>query len=280
MVGWRSAGRGARGLSGWREACGSGVPGGEADAEADVLGSDLALAFALTVHKAQGSELTRVAFFLPEVDVPLLTREIIYTAMTRARSGVVVVGDPALLALGARRRSMRSSGLSRKLAPDTYAVQTDDGLVVPVVRHAEARDLFDSAAEKTRLTEAARAGTATRDELTGSTLTITSLGALGGLVTTPIINHPEVAIVGVNRIAVRPHWDGTAFAPRKIPHAFAMTVALGASTAFMTPVSSPVNALVVGPGGYRFGDFVRIGTPLAVMALIVTVVLVPLVYPV
>nr|WP_255656811.1 SLC13 family permease [Lysobacter lactosilyticus] len=64
------------------------------------------------------------------------------------------------------------------------------------------------------------------------------------------------------------------------PHAFAMTVALGASTAFMTPVSSPVNALVVGPGGYRFGDFVRIGTPLAVMALVVTVVLVPLVYPV
>ena len=64
------------------------------------------------------------------------------------------------------------------------------------------------------------------------------------------------------------------------PHAFAMTVALGASTAFMTPVSSPVNALVVGPGGYRFGDFVRIGTPLAVMALIVTVLLVPVVYPV
>lgn len=64
------------------------------------------------------------------------------------------------------------------------------------------------------------------------------------------------------------------------PHAFAMTVALGASTAFMTPVSSPVNALVVGPGGYRFGDFVRVGTPLALMALIVTVFLVPLVYPV
>ena len=62
------------------------------------------------------------------------------------------------------------------------------------------------------------------------------------------------------------------------PHAFAMTVALAASTAFMTPVSSPVNALVVGPGGYRFGDFVRVGTPLALLTLLVTVALVPLVY--
>jgi len=96
------------------------------------------------------------------------------------------------------------------------ATQTDAGLVVPVVRHAEARDLFDGATEMIRLTEAARNGTATRDELTGSTLTITSLGTLGGLATTPIINHPEVAIVGVNRIAVRPHWDGAAFVPRKM----------------------------------------------------------------
>jgi 2-oxoisovalerate dehydrogenase E2 component (dihydrolipoyl transacylase) len=96
------------------------------------------------------------------------------------------------------------------------ATQTEAGLVVPVVRHAEARDLFDCAIEMIRLTEAARAGIATRDELTGSTITITSLGALGGLATTPIINHPEVAIVGVNRIAVRPHWDGAAFVPRKM----------------------------------------------------------------
>ncbi len=58
--------------------------------------------------------------------------------------------------------------------------------------------------------------TATRDELTGSTITITSLGAIGGLATTPIINHPEVAIIGVNRIAIRPHWDGAAFVPRKM----------------------------------------------------------------
>jgi 2-oxoisovalerate dehydrogenase E2 component (dihydrolipoyl transacylase) len=96
------------------------------------------------------------------------------------------------------------------------ATQTPAGLMVPVVRHAEARDLWDCAAEMARLAEAARTGAATRDELTGSTITITSLGAIGGLATTPIINHPEVAIVGVNRIAIRPHWDGAAFVPRKM----------------------------------------------------------------
>jgi 2-oxoisovalerate dehydrogenase E2 component (dihydrolipoyl transacylase) len=96
------------------------------------------------------------------------------------------------------------------------ATQTATGLMVPVVRHAEARDLWDCAAEVTRLAEAARTGAATRDELTGSTITITSLGTMGGLVTTPIINYPEVAIIGVNRIAIRPHWDGAAFVPRKM----------------------------------------------------------------
>ncbi|WP_439409182.1 dihydrolipoamide acetyltransferase family protein [Bradyrhizobium sp. DASA03076] len=96
------------------------------------------------------------------------------------------------------------------------ATQTPTGLMVPVVRHAEARDLWGCASEIARLAEAARNGSATRDELTGSTITITSLGALGGLATTPIINHPEVAIVGVNRIAIRPHWDGSAFVPRQM----------------------------------------------------------------
>jgi 2-oxoisovalerate dehydrogenase E2 component (dihydrolipoyl transacylase) len=96
------------------------------------------------------------------------------------------------------------------------ATQTDTGLMVPVVRHAEARNLWDCAAEMSRLAEAARSSSATRDELTGSTITITSLGAMGGLATTPIINHPEVAIIGVNRIAIRPHWDGATFVPRKM----------------------------------------------------------------
>lgn len=96
------------------------------------------------------------------------------------------------------------------------ATQTPSGLMVPVVRHAEARSIWDSAAELTRLSEAARNGTAAREELSGSTITITSLGALGGIVTTPIINHPEVAIVGVNKMMMRPVWDGTQFIPRKI----------------------------------------------------------------
>jgi 2-oxoisovalerate dehydrogenase E2 component (dihydrolipoyl transacylase) len=84
------------------------------------------------------------------------------------------------------------------------ATQTAVGLMVPVLRHAEARDPWSSATEIARLAEAARAGRATRDELSGSTLTITSLGALGGIASTPIINAPEVAIVGVNRIVQRP----------------------------------------------------------------------------
>jgi len=96
------------------------------------------------------------------------------------------------------------------------ATQTHSGLVVTVVRHAEARDIWDCAAELTRLSEQARAGTATREELMGSTITITSLGAMGGIVTTPVINHPEVAIVGVNKMMVRPVWDGGRFVPRKM----------------------------------------------------------------
>ncbi len=94
------------------------------------------------------------------------------------------------------------------------ATQTPSGLMVPVVRHCEARGLWDSAGEVLRLADAARQGTATRAELSGSTITITSLGALGGIVTTPVINRPEVAIVGVNRQVVRPVWQGSQFVPR------------------------------------------------------------------
>lgn len=96
------------------------------------------------------------------------------------------------------------------------AAQTPGGLMVPVVRHAEARDLWDCAAEVNRLADAAKAGTVTREELIGSTITITSLGAMGGVATTPVINYPEVAIVGVNKIMIRPMWDGSQFVPRKM----------------------------------------------------------------
>jgi 2-oxoisovalerate dehydrogenase E2 component (dihydrolipoyl transacylase) len=96
------------------------------------------------------------------------------------------------------------------------ATQTPAGLMVPVVRHAEALDLWGCAAELARVADASRSAMASRDELTGSTITITSLGAMGGVVTTPLINHPEVAIVGVNKMMVRPVWDGSAFVPRKM----------------------------------------------------------------
>jgi 2-oxoisovalerate dehydrogenase E2 component (dihydrolipoyl transacylase) len=94
------------------------------------------------------------------------------------------------------------------------ATQTPAGLMVPVVRHCESLSLWDCAAEVQRLAEAAREGRATRAELTGSTITITSLGALGGIVTTPVINRPEVAIIGVNKQVVRPVWQGAEFVPR------------------------------------------------------------------
>jgi len=94
------------------------------------------------------------------------------------------------------------------------ATQTDVGLMVPVLRHAEALDLWASAAEISRIAAGARGGKMSRDELTGSTITITSLGALGGIATTPVINHPEVAIVGVNRIVERPMFRSGAVVPR------------------------------------------------------------------
>ncbi|PCI47395.1 MAG: branched-chain alpha-keto acid dehydrogenase subunit E2 [Alphaproteobacteria bacterium] len=84
------------------------------------------------------------------------------------------------------------------------ASQTPNGLMVPVVSHAESRDIWDMATEMMRVSAAARAGKAKREELSGSTVTITSLGRIGGIVTTPVINYPEVCIIGVNKIVPRP----------------------------------------------------------------------------
>jgi 2-oxoisovalerate dehydrogenase E2 component (dihydrolipoyl transacylase) len=84
------------------------------------------------------------------------------------------------------------------------ATQTQRGLVVPVIRDAQSLGVWEVAAEVTRLSEAARAGKATRGELSGSTITVSSLGRLGGLAATPIIKPPEVAIVGVNKMIERP----------------------------------------------------------------------------
>lgn len=96
------------------------------------------------------------------------------------------------------------------------ATQTDAGLIVPVVRHAESLDLWASAAAVVRQAEAARTGKAAREDLSGSTITLTSLGSLGGIVSTPVINHPEVAIVGVNRMVQRPVVKGGAIVVRQM----------------------------------------------------------------
>jgi 2-oxoisovalerate dehydrogenase E2 component (dihydrolipoyl transacylase) len=97
------------------------------------------------------------------------------------------------------------------------ATQTDTGLIVPVVRHAEANDIWTNASEIKRLSDAARDGSAKREELSGSTITISSLGAIGGIASTPVINHPEVAILGVNKIMTRPTYnDEGLVVPRKM----------------------------------------------------------------
>ena len=96
------------------------------------------------------------------------------------------------------------------------ATQTDAGLMVPVIRDAQDRNIWQLATEITRLAEAARSGSATSEELSGSTLTITSLGPLGGIATTPVINRPEVAIIGPNKIVERPMFVGDRIEARKL----------------------------------------------------------------
>jgi 2-oxoisovalerate dehydrogenase E2 component (dihydrolipoyl transacylase) len=96
------------------------------------------------------------------------------------------------------------------------ATQTPEGLKVPVVRHAESLDLWEIAAEVRRWSERARSNKATRDELVGSTITVTSLGKLGGIASTPVINAPEVAIIGLNKATDRPVVYQGAVAVRRI----------------------------------------------------------------
>lgn len=96
------------------------------------------------------------------------------------------------------------------------ATQTDAGLMVPVIRNAQDRNIWQLATEISRLAEAARNGTAKSEELSGSTLTVTSLGPLGGIATTPVINRPEVAIIGPNKIVERPMFVGDSIEARKL----------------------------------------------------------------
>ena len=96
------------------------------------------------------------------------------------------------------------------------AVQTGDGLMVPVIRHVETLDLWQCSRALREAAEKARNGSATREDLTGSTITITSLGALGGIVSTPIINYPEVAIIGINRTQQRQTVENTGVTTRLV----------------------------------------------------------------
>lgn len=96
------------------------------------------------------------------------------------------------------------------------ATQTRDGLKVPVVRHAQSLSLRPLSEEIRRVCDAARTNRATRDELSGSTITVTSLGKLGGIATTPVINAPEVSIIGVNRMLERPVVHGGSVAVRRM----------------------------------------------------------------
>jgi len=95
-----------------------------------------------------------------------------------------------------------------------FAVDTPDGLLVPVIRDVDRKGLLEIARELTQLSQQARDGSLTRESMQGGTFTISSLGGIGGTYFTPIINAPEVAILGVSRSATRPVWDGRAFAPR------------------------------------------------------------------
>lgn len=96
------------------------------------------------------------------------------------------------------------------------ATQTDAGLMVPVIRDAQDKNIWQLAMEIARLADAARSGSAKIEELSGSTLTVTSLGPLGGIVTTPVINRPEVAIIGPNKIVERPMFVGDTIEARKL----------------------------------------------------------------
>ena len=95
-----------------------------------------------------------------------------------------------------------------------FAVDTDDGLIVPVLRDADRKGVWTLAAEIAELSELARNGRLTPDQLSGGCFTVSSLGRLGGTGFTPIVNAPEVAILGVGRLETKPRWNGAAFEPR------------------------------------------------------------------
>jgi pyruvate dehydrogenase E2 component (dihydrolipoamide acetyltransferase) len=95
-----------------------------------------------------------------------------------------------------------------------FAADTPNGLVVPVIKNADAKGILEIAGELTELSGKARSGKLSGGDMQGATFTISSLGGIGGTAFTPIVNAPEVAILGVTRSAMKPVWDGSAFVPR------------------------------------------------------------------
>jgi 2-oxoisovalerate dehydrogenase E2 component (dihydrolipoyl transacylase) len=152
--------------------------------------------------------------YVEEVDVTALEalrQSLNEEGRVRPRLTVLPFLIKAIVAAASRHPTVNShfddsQGIVRRFAAlhAGIATQTARGLLVPVIRNAEAKDIWQLAVEILRLSEEARAGKSKPDELGGSTLTVTSLGALGGVMATPIINPPEVAIIGVNRIVERP----------------------------------------------------------------------------
>jgi len=185
------------------------------------------------IRKATGDQMVRSAYTAPhftyvdEIDMTELYALRKQAAAVGAESGVKITFLPFIVkALCAAIR--RNPSVNAELKEDEgnivvkhdihvgIAADTDNGLMVPVVKHADKLSALEIAAEIQRLTDAARNGKASRDELTGSTITITSAGSIGGLFATPIINYPEVAILGVYQIKDKPVIRDGAVVPGKI----------------------------------------------------------------
>ena len=173
------------------------------------------------IRKATGDQMVRSMYTAPhftyvdEIDMTELYALRKQAAVIGGEQGVKVTFLPFIikaLCAGIRRHPSVNAELREDegnivVKHDIHvgiATDTDNGLMVPVLKHADKLSALEVAAEIQRLTEAARTGSASRDELTGSTITITSAGSIGGLFATPIINHPEVAILGVYQIKDKP----------------------------------------------------------------------------
>ncbi len=164
------------------------------------------------VEEVDVTELERLRAQLNEAHGATRGRLTVLPFLVRA----IVLAAPRFPQMNARYDNEKGVVIRHSAVHIGIATQTADGLMVPVVRHAEALDPWAAAAEVARLAEAARTRKATREELSGSTITITSLGALGGIVSTPVLNAPEVAIIGVNRIVERPVLHAGGIVPHKL----------------------------------------------------------------